>query len=155
MFNYMNPYNQQANLDRINAQMMELEKLKQQMQQPMSPTNLTQNFQITPTNKEALKYANNIEEVQREAVAVDTPYFSRDMSVVWIKSAKGDIKIYELVEIIPKDNKDLQIEYLQTQIEELKKGMKKNESNDDKYVDGATEDEESSGFKANRGIKKK
>ena len=155
MFNYMNPYNQQANLDRINAQMMELEKLKQQMQQPMSPTNLTQNFQITPTNKEALKYANNIEEVQREAVVVDTPYFSRDMSVVWIKSAKGDIKIYELVEIIPKDNKDLQIEYLQTQIEELKKGMKKNESNDDKYVDGATEDEESSGFKANRGIKKK
>ena len=48
------------------------------------------------------------------------------MSVMWFKKANGEIKPYELNEIIPKDNKDLQIEYLQTQIEELK-GMIKNE----------------------------
>ena len=63
----------------------------------------------------------------------DTPYFSKDMSVVWIKNTKGEIKTYELTEIIPKDSKDLQIEFLQTQIEELK-GMINNERIDANVV---------------------
>lgn len=156
MYNYMNPYNRQAEIDRINNQMAELEKMKAQMQQPVQqPTNLTQNFQIAPTNREVIRYANNIEEVQRDMVIGDTPYFSKDMSVVWIKNTKGEIKTYELTEIIPKDSKDVEIAYLKSQIEELKKGMKKYESNDDEYVDGAIEDEESSSSKTVRGSKKK
>ena len=71
-----------------------------------------------------------MDEVQRDSVIGDTPFFSKDMSVVWIKNTKGDIKVYELNEIIPKDERDLRIEYLEAQIEELKRGMKKNESND-------------------------
>ena len=123
---YVSPYNPQPTLDRINAQINELEKMKNQMQQPVQapPTNLTQNFQLAPTNREVIKYANSMEEVQRDIVIGDTPYFSKDMSVVWVKNTKGEIKTYELNEIIPKDNKDLQIEYLQAQIEELKKEMK-------------------------------
>lgn len=131
MYNYMNPYNRQAEIDRINNQMAELEKMKAQIQQPVQqPTNLTQNFQIAPTNREVIRYANNIEEVQRDMVIGDTPYFSKDMSVVWIKNTKGEIKTFELIEIIAKDEKDMQIEYLQSQIEELK-GMIKNESDDE------------------------
>jgi len=131
---YGNPYmpqsfNRQEAVDRINAQMNELEKMKQQMQQPIQPqqpTNLTQNFQLTPTNNNVIRYAGSIDEVNRDMVIGDTPYFSKDMSVVWIKNTKGEIKTYELNEIIPKDDKDLQIEFLQSQIEELK-GMIKNE----------------------------
>lgn len=127
---YLSAYNSQANLDRINAQINELEKIKTQMQQPLqTPTNFTQNFQIAPTNRDVIRYATSMEEVQRDAVLGETPYFSKDMSVVWIKNTKGEIKTYELNEIVPKDDKDLKIEYLQAQIEELKKGMKKNESN--------------------------
>ena len=127
---YSNIYNPQASIDRINNQIAELEKMKQQIpQQPIpQPTNLTQNFQLAPTNREVIKYANSMEEVQKDMVIGDTPYFSKDMSVVWIKNTKGDIKTYELNEIVPKDEKDLQIEYLITQIAELKKGMKKYES---------------------------
>lgn len=131
---YGNPYyNQQATVDRINAQMNELEKLKQQMQQTQqphqqAPTNLTQNFQISPQNREVIKYASSIVEVQRDVVIGDTPYFAKDLSVVWIKNTKGEIKTYELTEIIPKDEKDLQIEFLQSQIEELK-GMINNDAN--------------------------
>ena len=152
MFNnpYLNNYNQQASVDRINAQMNELEKLKHQLQQsnlqPQMPTNLTQNFQISPTSRDVIRYAGSFEEVQRDMVIGDTPYFSKDMSVVWIKNSKGEIKTYELEEIIQKDNKDLQIEYLQAQIQELKKGMKKYESNAN-IVDAITEpveDEKSS-----------
>lgn len=130
MFNnpYNNVYNPQPSIDRINAQMNELERMKQQLQQPIpQPANVTQNFQLAPTNRDVIKYANSIEEVQRDLVIGDTPYFSKDMSVVWIKNTKGEIKTYELTEIIPKDDKDIKIEYLQAQIEELKKEMKKHE----------------------------
>ena len=125
-----NYYNRQEAVDRINANMNELERMKQQLQQPpQQPTNLTQNFQIAPQNHDVIRYATSMEEVQRDMVIGDTPYFSKDMSVVWIKNTKGEIKTYELNEIVPKDEKDLKIEYLQAQIEELKKGMKKDESN--------------------------
>lgn len=130
------PYNQQPTIDRINAQMAELEKMKEQLQKPVpQPTNLTQNFQLAPANREVIKYANSMEEVQREMVVGDTPYFSKDMSVVWIKNTKGEIKTYELNEIIAKDDKDLKIEYLQAQIYELKKEMRRNEPDD--VIDGA------------------
>lgn len=144
---YLSAYNSQANLDRINAQINELEKIKSQMQQPVqTPTNFTQNFQIAPTNRDVIRYAASMEEVQKDAVLGETPYFSKDMSVVWVKNTKGEIKTYELNEIVPKDDKDLKIEYLQAQIEELKKGMKKNESNSnvDKPVADTIESEEPS-----------
>ncbi len=125
---YSNIYNPQASIDRINNQMAELERMKQQLQQPIpQPTNLTQNFQLSPTNRDAIKYADSIEEVQKDMVLGDTPYFSKDMSVVWIKNVRNEIKTYELNEIVPKDEKDLTIELLQGKIEELK-GMIKNES---------------------------
>ena len=127
--NPYNAYNPQASLDRINNQIAELEKIKTQI--PMQqPTNLTQNFQIAPTNN-VIKHAESMEEVQKNMVIGDTPFFSNDMSVVWIKSTNGEIKSYELKEIIQKDEKDIQIEYLQAQIEELKKEVKKDESNTD------------------------
>jgi len=122
MFN--NPY-QQANLENISRQITELERLRTQMQQPQ-PTNLTQNFQIAPTNQSGMKYASSIDEVQKAFVVTDTPYFTKDMSVLWVKNAKGEIKSYELTEIIEKDEKDIQISLLQQQINELK-GMINNE----------------------------
>jgi hypothetical protein len=121
---YISAYNPQASIDRINNQIAELEKLKSQIpSQPIQqPTNLTQNFQLAPTNREVIRYASSIDEVQRDMVIGDTPYFSKDMSVVWVKNTKGEITTYELNEIKPLDEKDIQIKYLQEQIEELKKG---------------------------------
>jgi hypothetical protein len=84
--------------------------------------------------------------VQKELISGETPFFSKDMSVLWVKNTKNEIRTYELTEIIPKDNKDLQIEYLQAQIEELKKGMKQNESNANivEPITSTTESQESS-----------
>ena len=118
---FMYPYNPQVNIDRINNQINELEKIKNQLQQPQTqPTNLTQNFQLASTSRDIIRYASSIDEVQKDMVIGDTPYFSKDMSVVWIKNIKGEIKTYELNEIVPKDDRDLQIEFLMTQIDELK-----------------------------------
>ncbi len=154
---YNSIYNPQTSIDRINNQISELEKLRTQMQQPVTPpTNLTQNFQIAPQNRDVIKYANSMEEVQKDLVMGDTPYFSRDMSVLWIKSLKGDIRTYELKEIIPKDEKDIKIDYLMAQIEELK-GKIKNESitNVDEPITEPNKDEKSSSISTSTKSNKK
>ena len=123
---YNNPYSYSNNFnlnDRIDS---EIERLKQMKNQVQQPTPITQNFQLAPTHS-GMKYANTIDDVKKEIVYFDTPYFSKDLSVLWIKNSKGDIKAYELNEIVEKDNKDLQIEYLMNEIEQLKKGMSKYE----------------------------
>jgi len=151
---YNNPYmaniNQQNFNDRIDNEIERLKQMKTQIQQPIQhPTNLTQNFQIAPTNQGGIKYANSIDEVQRDMTIIDTSYFSKDMSVVWIKNAKGEIRTYELNEIKPMDEKDIKIQYLEEQIEELKKEVKKNEHNanvDPRFDEqDTTKDDESNG----------
>lgn len=143
-------YNPQASIDRINTQIAELEKMKQQIPaQPIQPTNLTQNFQLAP-NSTTMRYANSIDEVQKDLVIGDTPFFSKDLSVMWIKDIKGNIRTYELSEIIPKDEKDLEIEYLKSQIENLKKGSNLDEQcNKDvdatKVESDTTRDDETNG----------
>ena len=62
MFNnpYMpSAYNPQATVDKINAQINELERLKTQIPQnnQQQPTSLTQNFQLAPQNHDVIKYA--------------------------------------------------------------------------------------------------
>lgn len=134
---FNNTYNQQVSVDRINEQISQLEKMRQQMQQPVQtpqPTNLTQNFQLAPTNH-TMKFVNTIDDVNKEVVYYDTPFFSKDMTVMWIKNTKGDIKSYELNEIVPLDEKDLQIKYLQEQINEMKKEM----INHEQYVSNVDE----------------
>ena len=139
MYNYPNYYNNQANLDRINNQIAELEKLKTNLQQPAP---ITQNFQLAPTT--SMRYVNNIDDVTKTSVIVDTPFFSQDMSVLWVKNASGEVKSYELKEIIKKDEKDLQIEFLRAKIDELEKGMKLNAKSNDDDANEPTKNEKSS-----------
>ena len=153
---YNSIYNAQPSLDRINAQIAELEKLKTQIQAPQQPIQpITQNFQIAPTNREVIRYANSIDEVQRDLVIGDTPYFSKDMSVVWIKNTKGEIKSYELTEVIQKDEKDLQIDFLKAQLEELKKGLKESARTNNTDVDEPIKSEKSSNVSNGRTSKSK
>ena len=116
-------YNPQVSLDRINAQISELEKLRSQVQQipnQMQQPSINQTFQLTPNNQNSIKYVNSVEEVQKELVFADSVFLNKDMNVMWLKNAKGEIKAYGLTEIIEKDQKDLIIEDLMAQIQELK-----------------------------------
>ena len=123
-------YNPQVSIDRINSHIAELERMKSQLTQQQQIPNLTQNFQIAP-NQGGIKYAENLEQVEKELVLLDTPYFSRDMSVLWVKKASGETKSYELREIVKKDEKDLKIEFLMAKIEELEKGVNYEPNDDD------------------------
>lgn len=130
---YMNPYqnsfNQQSMYEQIDNQIAQLNAMKEQMKnnttQNQQPS-INQTFQLAPNSTGGLKYANSIEDVNKETVFVDTPFFSKDLSVLWIKNSSGDIKAYDITEIVKKDEKDIQIELLQAQVNELR-GMIKNE----------------------------
>ena len=115
-----NPYyNQQVSVDRINSQIAELEKMRSQIQQPMQPANINQTFQLGSQSQ--MKYVNSIQEVENELTTNDTPFFSKDLSVLWIKDSRGNIKSYEIKEIVQKDEKDLTIESLQNELDKLRK----------------------------------
>jgi hypothetical protein len=120
MYSY---YNQ--NIERINQQINDLERARNQMQL-QQPTNLTQNFQISP-QQQGIKFVNGIDEVNKELVINETMFLSKDYKQMFIKDIKGNVRTFELNEIIPKDSKDLMIEDLQKQINELKKEMSKDE----------------------------
>ena len=145
---YNTIYNPQASIDRINSQIAELEKMKGQIP-PVPP--ITQNFQFTGMS--GLRYAENIEEVEKTFVANDTPFFSKDMSVLWIKNIKNEIRSYELKEVIQKDEKDLLIESLQLQINELKE--KENAKSNDEYTIKSVEDKKSIFIPADKSTKAK
>jgi hypothetical protein len=141
MQNYNTNYGQQSLSERIDTQIAQLNQMKEQLKNNQQPA-INQTFQLAPNSNHAMRYANTIDDVNKETVYFDTPFFSKDMSVLWVKSAKGDIKSYELSEIVQKDEKDLQIELLQAQINEMK-GMIKNARANDEYIDESVESEKS------------
>ena len=125
--NYQQNFSQQSLNDRIDTQIAQLQQMKEQFKNNQQPA-INQTFQLAPNGTNTMRYANTIDDVNKEIIYGDTPFFSKDMSVLWIKNNKNEIKTYELNEIVPKDAKDMQIEFLQAQIQELK-GMIKNDAN--------------------------
>ena len=128
--NYMqsSPVYEQNMYDQIDNQIKQLQQMKEQVKHNQQPA-INRTIQLSTTSNNTIKYVDDINEVSKELVFGDTPFFSKDLSVMWLKNAKGDIKSYELNEIVLKDDKDIMIENLQMQINELK-GMINNESND-------------------------
>jgi hypothetical protein len=109
MFNPMLQYEQSLKsiIDQANGQLNQLHT---------SP--ITQNFQLSPISN--FKIIGTREDVDKEMVLNDTYFLGKDLKDFWIKNSRGDIRSFELNEIIPKDEKDILIEKLQKQIEEMR-----------------------------------
>lgn len=160
---YNNPYmanfnpnlGQQTLNERIDNQIAQLNQMKEQIKNNAQQPAINQTFQLAPSNHSGMKYVNTMDEVSKEQVFIDTPFFSKDMSVLWVKDNKGNIKSYELKEIVPLDEKDMMINSLQMQLNELRKEIKENAKpvNDD--VDGTVESEESADVSVSRTSAKK
>lgn len=117
--------------DRIDRQMQQVQQMNQNQMQPQMPTNLTQNFQLAPnpnSNELESKYVNNIDEVKGIFVMKTGVFLDKELNNLWIKNTNGDIRTFELNEIIHTDPKDREIAMLKKQIEEMKE-MIVNESN--------------------------
>lgn len=123
------PYynNTQANIDKIDSQIRELENLRNHLQKPQPSINQT--FQLAPTPQSGIRFVENVDEVSKELVFVDTLFVNKNFTNMWFKNVKGEVKEYELKEIKKEDEKDLIIKELQEQIKSLKEGVK-DEPND-------------------------
>lgn len=154
---FQNPYSNQNYIQELQNMRERIDRQLQQASQPhQQAPNINQTFQIAPTpSQNGVRYANSIDDVNRELVSVDTPFFSKDMSVMWMKNSKGEVKAYQLEEIIQKDDKDLVIESLQMQIDELKKGMMKNAKSVDYDDDEPTESKKPTNVSVGRTSKTK
>ena len=123
MFNPMLQYEQSLKsiIDQANGQLNQLHT---------SP--ITQNFQLSPMNN--FRIVAVYEDVEKEMVLNDTYFLGKDLKGFWIKNSRGDIRTFEMKEIIPKDDKDILIEKLQKELEEMKNNASK--------IDGGTKAEE-------------
>lgn len=126
MYGYPNMVNYNPNLmqQNINEKIdNEIAKLQQMKNHNTNQPAINQTFQLAP-NSNGIKFVNDIEEVQKEFVINETPFINKDYSTLWLKNAKGEIRIFELNEVIPKDDKDILIEKLQSQINNLSNQIK-------------------------------
>lgn len=146
-----NPYNNQMYMqdlqglrDRIDRQM----QMANQNQPQATP--ITQNFQLAPNqNANGIKYVNSIEDVKKELVFADTLFTNKEYTLLWLKNASGDVKTYELKEIIELDEKDRKIADLEAKINMLVK-EKENEQYVNENVNGATTSKKSTNGKSNK-----
>ena len=108
--------------EKIDRQMQQMQQLNQMQQQP-TPTNLTQNFQLAPNpsnNELESKYVNNIDEVKNTFVMKTGVFVNKDFTSMWVKTTDGNIKTYELNEIIPQDPKDIEINNLKKELQKMR-----------------------------------
>lgn len=127
---YMQNYNQQSINDKIDS---EIAKLQQMKNHNVSQPAINQTFQLAPTNN-GIKFVNDIDDVKKELAICEMPFINKDYSILWIKNAKGEIRIFDLKEIIPKDEKDLIIEKMQLQIDKLSNQIKEMNDNEQCYA---------------------
>lgn len=113
-------------INQANGQLQQLQQMQNPMQIPQQPTNLTQNFQLAPNsnnnnnNELESKYAEDIDEVKNTFVAKTGIFITKALDTLWIKNVNGDIRTFNLNEVIETDPKDEEIYMLKKQIEEMK-----------------------------------
>lgn len=100
-------------------------QLQQLRNRPVAtPTNLTQNFQITPQtqnpNELQSAYANNIDEVKNIFMTKNGIFVDKGLTVAWFKDTEGKIRTFSLIEVIEKDEKDVEIENLKAEINQMR-----------------------------------
>lgn len=132
--------------DRIDNQMRQMQQLQNQQQQHQQqmPTNLTQNFQIAPqTNNSELesKYAENINDVKSTFVMKTGLFINKDFNTLWIKNVNGDIRVFALNEIIEQDPKDIEIQNLRNELENMKGMIRNANESVNTNIDGAVEEQ--------------
>ena len=125
--------------EKIDRQMQQMQQLNQQQQQPIPQ--VTQNFSIAPTQNNTseleAKYVNNIDEVKNTFVMKTGVFLNKDFTSLWVKTTDGNIKTYELNEVIQQDPKDVEINNLKRELERMREMINYDNKSD---VDNSNDD---------------
>ena len=117
--------------EKIDRQMQQMQQFNQNQMQQQPIPQVTQNFQLAPNpnnNELESKYVNNIDEVKGIFVMKTGVFLNKELNTLWIKNTNGDIRTFELNEIIQTDPKDVEINNLRQELQRMKE-MISNESN--------------------------
>ena len=107
----------------VYRQMQQMQQLNQNQMQQQPVPNVTQNFQLAPnpnSNELESKYVNNIDEVKGIFVMKTGVFLNKELNTLWIKNTNGDIRTFELNEIIPQDPKDVEINNLKKELQKMR-----------------------------------
>ena len=112
-------------VDRINQQIQELQRMRDNFQQVPAPQPITNviNTQSNTIDFEA-RYLEENEKVEDILISRKTAFIDLKNKYLKIKEPNGKITAYEL--ILPKDEKDIKIEELEEKINELTEYIKSN-----------------------------
>lgn len=140
MANNFNPYNTysgynsnfymqdlQAMRDRIDRTMQQYQQ-NQNMQSQQPIPQVTQHFQLAPQvnqnpNDLQSAYVNNIDEVKNIFMTRNGIFVNKELNSAWFKDTEGKIRTFSLIEIVEKDEKDLEIDNLKKQLNDIKSLM--------------------------------
>lgn len=117
--------------EKIDRQMQQMQQFNQNQMQQQPVPQINQSFQLAPNpsnNELESKYVNNIDEVKGIFVMKTGVFLNKDLNTLWIKNTNGDIRTFELSEIIQTDPKDEEINNLRQELQRMKE-MIANESN--------------------------
>ena len=139
-------------INQANGQLQQLQQMQNPMQIPQQPTNLTQNFQLAPNsnnnnNELESKYAEDIDEVKGIFVMKTGVFLNKELNTLWIKNTNGDIRTFELNEIIPQDPKDIEINNLKLELQKMREMINYDNKSD---VDNTDNDESNESKKSAR-----
>lgn len=134
-----NPYNNQMYMNDLQGLRDRIDRQMQMVgQAPPQTAPITQNFQLAPNQgNTGIKYVSSIEDVKKELVFVDTLFVNKEYTMLWFKNASGEVKTYELKEVIELDERDKKIAELEAKLNMLEKEKTINEQSNVKNDAGA------------------
>ena len=119
--------------DRLDKQIQQARNF----QYPQTPQ-INQTFQLSPNqNNGAVKYVEGIEEVKKELVFGDTIFLSKELTQMWLKNISGDIRTFDVTEVIELDPKDEEIALLKAKIKELESEKNNEPKNIDEPINAS------------------
>lgn len=140
-----NPYNPnyimqewQNMKDRIDKNMQNYQQVQNQFMQPQPPMpqpQIHQSFQLAPQNSFSeiqAKYVSDINDVKNTFVMSLGMFLNKEMTTLWLKNINGEIRTFSLNEIIEQDPKDIEINNLKQELENMKLLVSENKVKEEK-----------------------
>ena len=154
MFNNFAQEQYIRNLQNIkNETEQKLQQALMMQQNSAVPPSINQTFQITPNNQNTNdfdgKVAKSVDDVKNTLALKQTIFINDNRDTLWIKDTSGAIKTYSLQEVVELDAKDIEINNLKKEIEELKEAVKYEQRNI-KNVDDTVTKQKSARFPTNQ-----
>jgi len=123
--------------EKIDRQMQQIQQQNQMQQQPVPQPQpqIHQSFQLAPQSSFSeiqAKYVSDINDVKNTFVMSLGMFLNKEMTTLWLKNINGEIRTFSLNEIIEQDPKDIEINNLKQELENMKSLINENKNKEEK-----------------------